>query len=148
MEAISKVNFERQKLLNSSEARVFAALEGIVAEVGGGCRVMAQTSVGELLKPQSNSGDWKMRKDAYASINSKRFDFAIVDRSGLLALAVEYQGKGHHREKSFMRDAVKREVCRRADVPFLEVEPGMKPSELRGHVMRMLAPTSAPDSGT
>lgn len=140
LEAIAKVGFERQRLMNAPEYRVFSALEGIVAEIGAGHRVMAQTSVGELLRPKAASGDWKERKDAYASINSKRFDFAVVDAAGMLALAVEYQGEGHHQEKAFMRDAVKREACRRAGVPFLEVEKGMKPAELRQRVMGILAP--------
>jgi hypothetical protein len=140
LEAIAKVDFERQRLLNASERRVFIALEAMVAELGAGHRVMAQTSVGELLRPKAASGDWKLRKDAYASINSKRFDFAVVDADGMLALAVEYQGEGHHQEKAFMRDAVKREACRRAGVPFLEVEKGMKPAELRQRVMGILAP--------
>jgi hypothetical protein len=143
LEAIAKVDFERQRLLNASEKRVFLALEAMVAELGAGHRVMAQTSVGELLRPKAASGDWKLRKDAYASINSKRFDFAVVDADGMLALAVEYQGGGHHQEKAFMRDAVKREACRRAGVPFLEVEKGMKPAELRQRVMGILAPDVA-----
>jgi hypothetical protein len=44
-----------------------------------------------------------------------------------------------------MRDAVKREVCRRAGVPFLEVETGMKPAELRERVMVMLKPSAQTD---
>ncbi len=135
LEAIAKADFERQRLLNSSEFRVFRSLEEIVSEIGEGHRVMAQTSVGELLRPKSNSGDWKTRKDAHASINSKRFDFAVVDKNGMLSLAVEYHGEGHHQSKAFMRDAVKREVCRRAGVPFLEVEKGTKPSDLRHSVL-------------
>jgi hypothetical protein len=145
LDAIAKVNFERQKLLNASEYRVLTALEETVRELGLGHRVMAQTSVGELLRPKPGSGDWKKRKDAYASINSKRFDFAVVDRWGMLSLAVEYQGEGHHHEKAFMRDAVKREVCRRAGVPFLEVETGMKPAEFRERVMAVLKPAAKSD---
>jgi len=139
--AIAKVDFERTRLLNASEYRVLRALEGIVETVGEGHRVMAQTSLGELIKPKDSSGDWKDRKDAYASINSKRLDFAIIDKHGLQVAAVEYQGKGHHQGSSaFMRDAVKREALRRADVPFLEVKPGTTPSELRDMVIKVIAP--------
>jgi hypothetical protein len=34
---------------------------------------------------------------------------------------VEYQGHGHYQERSFMRDAIKREAVRKAKVAFLEV---------------------------
>ncbi|MEL7299002.1 MAG: DUF2726 domain-containing protein [Pseudomonadota bacterium] len=135
--AVSKVNFERKKLLNSSEYKVFRELEKMVQEAQNGHRVMAQTSLGELIKPKETSGDWKQRKDAFAAINSKRLDFAIVDRFGMLVLAVEYQGSGHYHQTTFARDAVKKEALRRAGVRLVEVPKGMKPSELR----RLVTPT-------
>ena len=76
------------------------------------------------------------RNDAYASINSKRLDFAVFDRFGLLAVAVEYQGKGHYGSGAFMRDAIKREALRKAGVPLVEVPAGMKPSELRSEILK------------
>lgn len=139
MEAISKVGFERIKLLNTSEHRVLVSLEGIVAGLDQGHRVMAQTTLGEVIRPKTDSADWTVKKNAQASINSKRLDFAVIDKAGLLALAVEYQGGGHYQGKAFMRDAVKREALRRADVPFLEVPKGMTPAELRAAVMKVLA---------
>ncbi|UZD91618.1 DUF2726 domain-containing protein [Cognatishimia activa] len=139
LNAISKVNFEKVQILNKSEYRVFVELEKVVDSYAGKYRLMAQTSLGELLKPRMSSGDWKERKEAFASINSKRLDFAVIDENGLLALAIEYQGAGHYQEKAFMRDAVKREVLRRAGVPFLEVKKGTKPSELRSDVEKLLS---------
>jgi len=139
LEAISKVHFEKKKLMNSSEYRVFVAIEKHVVDLGKGYRVMAQTSLGELIKPSKTAGDWKNQKDAFASINSKRVDFAVIDKFGMLRLAVEYQGSGHYHHKTFMRDAVKKEALRRADVPFLEVPKGMKPSELKEKIETILA---------
>ncbi len=140
IEAISKVNFERVRILNKSEYRVFVALEKIVENLGDGHRVLAQTSLGELIKPDSKSGDWKERKAAFASINSKRLDFAVIDKFGLLTVAVEYQGKGHHQDKAFARDAVKREALRRAGVPMIEVAKGTMPSELRAEIAKYIDP--------
>ena len=59
MSAIAKVAFEKRKLLNTSEFRVFRELEEIASSVEGGYRVMAQTSLGEVIAPKDNSGDWK-----------------------------------------------------------------------------------------
>lgn len=120
IEAVSKVAFERQPLLNRSESAVFVTLEACIDEIPG-YRLMAPTSLGELIRPSANSGSKADRENAFAWINSKRLDFAVIDPSGFLALAIEYQGRGHHTDTSFMRDAVKREALRRAGVEMLEV---------------------------
>ncbi|UWQ77836.1 DUF2726 domain-containing protein [Leisingera sp. S132] len=136
--AVAKVNFEKTKLMNASEFRVFAALEKIIDDLDEGYRVMAQTSLGEVIKPKPSSGDWKERKNAFASINSKRLDFAVIDKFGFVALAVEYQGSGHHQETAFIRDAVKKEALRRAGIRLLEVEKGTTPKELKQSVLTSL----------
>ncbi len=120
LEAVSRVAFERQPLLNRSESAVFTVLEACIAEIPGH-RLMAQSSLGELIRPRANSGSSADRKDAFASINSKRLDFAVIDPAGHLALAIEYQGRGHHSDTSVMRDAVKREALRRAGVEMMEI---------------------------
>lgn len=88
LEAISKVGFERCRLLNKSEAGILLVLERVVRQLKNGHRVMAQTSLGELIKPRARDENTEKGKNAYAAINSKRLDFAIVDRFGLLVLAV------------------------------------------------------------
>lgn len=146
LEAVSCVKFQRSKIMNLSEYRVFQALELIVEESGADFRVMAQVSLGEVIRPVSEAGDWKSRKDAFASINSKRLDFAVIDKQGYVALAIEYQGSGHHQGAAFIRDAVKKEALRRAGIAFIEVEKGCKPSEFRMRVENALglAATSEP----
>jgi hypothetical protein len=119
-------------------------LEAEIREIGKGHRVMAQTCMGEILRPKASSGTWRDRKDAFASINSKRLDFAIFDRRGLLVCAIEYQGRGHHQNKAFMRDAVKREAVRKAGVAWIEVNPGDTPSKLRADVRRALGVFAEP----
>lgn len=136
--AIAKVRFERVPIVNKPEMRVLVALEQIVAELGTGHRVMAQTSLGELLRVTKASGNEQDRKDAFASINSKRLDFALISPAGHIDLAVEYQGKGHHQGKAFARDAVKKEALRRAGVPLLEVNAGGKPSVMRAQLKDLL----------
>lgn len=145
MHAIARVDFECTPLLNKEEARLLPILESVTRDLRAGHRVMAQTSLGELLRPTSASGSEEDRKAAFASINSKRLDFAVIDRSGRLVLAVEYQGTGHHQGQAFMRDAVKREVLRRAGVPFLEVAADFETKPLRDRVLDILTAATMPN---
>lgn len=129
MHAISQVDFETVPLLNRSEARLLPALEAAVRKRGDGHRLMAQTSLGEILRPKAAGLSDQQRDDAYFSINAKRLDFAVFNRFGYLVVAIEYQGHGHYHATSFMRDAVKREALRKAGVPFLELGAGITPED-------------------
>ena len=121
MEFISKVDFEPRRLLTRAEYGILRILENITREIGGGYRVMAQTSLGEIIAPRSAAGSREVRDLAFRSINGKRLDFLVIDRIGMPALAVEYQGHGHYRNGAFMRDAVKKEAVRKAGIQLLEV---------------------------
>lgn len=140
LHAIARVDFEPTPLLNRQEARLLPLLESITRDLRAGHRVMAQTSLGELIRPKPDSTTEADRSAAFASINSKRLDFAIIDRAGRLAVAIEYQGDGHHQGHAFMRDAVKREALRRAGIPLIEVEPDFDAAHLRRRVSGHLAP--------
>lgn len=140
MHAIARVGFERARLLNHEESKLLPLLESVARKAGKGHRVMAQTSLGEILRPTAGSGSALELKAAFASINSKRLDFAVFDKSGLLVCAIEYQGSGHYQGNAFMRDAVKREALRRAGVPLIEVACGFIATEVDRAVMRILAP--------
>lgn len=129
MEAIAASGFETCRLLNKEEARVLPVLERSLRKANQGHRVMAQTSLGEMIRPK-NSGAAQINKRAFAPINSKRLDFAVINKFGILVCAIEYQGTGHYHKTSFMRDAVKREVLRKSGVPFLEVPPDFTPQNL------------------
>jgi hypothetical protein len=140
MKAISGVGFERQRILNGDEARLLYLLENALKEFGRGHRLFAQTSLGEVLRPAASGATPEACRDAYASINSKRLDFAVIDRYGFLAAAVEFHGGGHHQGTAFMRDAVKREALRKAGVPFIEVEKHYVTEEVRQRLRRAIAP--------
>lgn len=143
MEFISKVDFEQRRLLNKSEYGILQVLEKVTREIDGGHRVMAQTSLGEIIAPQSASGSEEARDLAFRSINSKRLDFLVIDRSGMPALAVEYQGHGHYQNRAFMRDAVKREAVRKARIQFLEIPAEYDAMVLENQIRSMLRPSSA-----
>lgn len=149
IEVVSQAGFVKRRIMNSGEYAVFQVLERTLRRIGGGYRVMAQTSLGELIQPKGKGMSRQLCREAHASINSKRLDFAIIDRWGMLALAVEYQGSGHHLgRENFMRDAVKREALRRAGVTMIEVAPNWTAGELQAQVTRALGqdPTPGPVS--
>ena len=141
---IAWVEFETTPLLNREEARLLPILEAAVRDFGQGHRLMAQTSLGEILRPRNGSGTQDQLRDAYASINSKRLDFAIFDRRGHLSAAIEYQGSGHFgAQNAFMRDAVKREALRKAGVPYIEIANDFDAADVRNRIEHILTPASA-----
>ena len=132
LRTVMKADFKAQPLLNKSEARLFKALDKMVIEMRPGWQVMAQVSLGEILRCED--------KDAYACINSKRVDLLIVDADCKSIHAIEYQGGGHFKgaHHTAARDAVKKEALRRAGIGYLEVNAGDTPAELRRLIERLI----------
>src|SRR3954470_23773959 len=71
LRTVMKADFKAQRLLNKSEARLFRAIDKMVLGMRPEWQVMAQVSLGEILRSED--------KDAYGCINSKRVDLLIVD---------------------------------------------------------------------
>lgn len=140
LEFVSRVAFETQPLLNKAEFQVLLVLEAVVRDLNAGFRVMAQTSLGEFLRPKRVPPTNATASDlAYRSINSKRADFVIVDSAGYAVLAVEYQGSGHYQGTALLRDAVKREAFRTAGVALIEVPARFSKRDIDGQVRQILA---------
>lgn len=129
---VMKADFKPQSLLNKSEARLFKAMDKIVLELRPDWQVMAQVSLGEILRTED--------KSAYACVNSKRVDLLIVDGDCKPFHAFEYQGGGHYKgaHATAARDAVKKEALRRAGIGYTEVVPGDTPAELRRLIEKLL----------
>jgi hypothetical protein len=141
MQAIAACAFQRTQLLNRAEARLLPLLEASTRNHGDGHRLLAQVSLGELIRTVKEIGSDIERRRGYASINSKRVDFVIIDRFGFAVAVIEYQGSGHHGSKhTFMRDAVKREALRKAGVPVLEIADGYGQDEVRERIRQLLRP--------
>ncbi len=94
--------FSARPLLNQSEARVFEELCQIVGRCKPGWRVMAQVSLGEILRSKDTEAFW--------CINSKRVDMLLVDEACRPRHAIEYQGGAHYQGTAAARDAVKKEA--------------------------------------
>ena len=121
---VMRSDFDSQPLLNRSEARLFRELDRFVLERNPSWQVMAQVSLGEILRCKD--------ADAYRCVNSKRVDLLLVDNDCQPKHAIEYQGGGHYQGTAAARDAVKREALRRAGISYHEVIAGRTtPSELR-----------------
>ena len=132
LRTVMKADFKAQPLLNKSEARLFKSLDKMVLELRPDWQVMAQVSLGEILRCED--------KDAYLCINSKRVDLLIVDENCKPIHAIEYQGGAHFKgaHHTAARDAVKKEAIRRAGIGYVEVVAGDTPAELRRVVERLV----------
>jgi len=131
LRTVMGADFTIQPLLNKSEIRVFRELDRAVIACNPTWQVMAQVSLGEILR----SKDPK----AYGCINSKRVDLLLVDGDCQPRHAIEYQGGAHHQGTAAARDAVKREALRRAGVGYHEVVAGhTTPAELRRLVEKLV----------
>ncbi len=129
---VSQAKFKPQPLLNKSEARLFKAIDEMVLAARPDWQVMAQVSLGEILRCDD--------ADAYRCINSKRVDLLIVDAECKPLHAIEYQGGAHYKgaHATAARDAVKKEALRRAGIGYEEIRGGeMTASELRRLVERL-----------
>jgi hypothetical protein len=137
LRTVMKAEFKAQPLLNRSEARLFKAIDKWVIDLRPGWQVMAQVSLGEILRCED--------KAAYACINSKRVDLLIVDDECRPLHAIEYQGGAHFKgaHATAARDAVKKEALRRAGIGYVEVVAGDTPAELRRVVERLVGKSAA-----
>jgi len=135
LRTVMRADFKAQPLLNKSEARLFKAVDKQVLEARPGWQVMAQVSLGEILRCEDAA--------AYACINSKRVDLLIVDDKCRPLHAIEYQGGAHFKgaHATAARDAVKKEALRRAGIGYVEVVAGDTPAELRRVVERLVRST-------
>lgn len=134
LKAVMNAEFQPRRLLNKSEAQVFAALDRIVGARNSQWKVLAQVCVGEFIASENAA--------AYRSINSKRVDFALMDASAQIRHALEYQGSGHHQGSAAARDAVKREALRKAGIGYHEIIAGHTTAGELKHLIEKLVPTA------
>jgi len=136
LDSIMRAAFQKRRVMNVSEYRVFKAVEDEIAAVKKGHRAFAQTSLEEVLESPD--------RDAFHSINAKRVDILVVDKGGWPVFAVEYQGPGHYQGTAAARDAIKKEALRRAGVGYIEVTQEDGEDQVRLRIREQLG-TGAPD---
>lgn len=133
LRCVMESEFTAQRLLSKREQRVLHVAEKAISEIDEDWRVMAQVSLGEVMK--SNN------KSAYWTVNAKRVDMLIVDAQSTPLAAIEYQGAGHHQKDAAARDAVKKEALRRAGIGYIEVLEGDEPDDLKRAIHRLAEKT-------
>lgn len=128
---VMSASYTIQPLLNKSEARVFKELDRVVLACNPTWHVMAQVSLGEILRSRD--------PEAYSCINSKRVDLLLVDGDCQPRHAIEYQGGSHHQGTAAARDAIKKEALRRAGIGYHEVVAGQTtPADLRQLIEKLV----------
>ncbi len=127
---VMAASFEKQKVLNRDEYRIFRIVEHEVRAARKGHRVLAQINLGEILRTRVSN--------AFRSINSKRVDIIVIDWAGFPILAIEHLGKGHFQGKAAARDAVKKEALRKAGVRYLEFGNADRDEQIRFRVREQL----------
>lgn len=131
LKVVMNAPFRPRPLLNKAETQVFMALDRILIARNPQWQVMAQVSLGEFLASDDEA--------AYRCINSKRVDFALMDASAQIRHALEYQGSGHHQGSAAARDAIKKEVLRKAGIGYHEIVAGhTTPSELKRMIEKLV----------
>ncbi|PXA99165.1 hypothetical protein DMC47_04790 [Nostoc sp. 3335mG] len=105
--------FQRARLMSRAEFDLFKLIEAHLPRCGPGFRLMAQPSVGEFVETSD--------PEAYRAINARRVDMLVIDTFGFPVAAVEHQGGGHYQAGAAARDAIKREVLRKAGIEYVEI---------------------------
>lgn len=140
LQAVTATGFETVPLLGAAEARFLPLIEAATAEFGPGHRVMAQTSLGELLCPTGGAD----AEAAYAAICTKRLDFSIFDPRGMLVAAIDCTAHRPAAKNAYPtttpRDVIKREALRKAGVPVIELPADATEGLIRSRIGEILAP--------
>ncbi len=131
--AVSGASFQRKKILNVGEYRVFRIIEAELISIRRGFRAFAQTSLGEILN--------SLNQDAFSAINAKRVDILVVDQGGWPVLAIEYQGAGHYQGTAVARDTIKVTALNNAGVGYLEIFESDGVDQIRTRLREHLART-------
>ncbi len=131
------VTFNKQKLLNSGETKVFYQAKKALNSAGKhNWHVFAQVSYGEIITTKSYS-ELKQQR-AYSAINAKRADLVIVDNLGWPRIVIEYQGAGHYQANAEERDEIKKRACERANIAFLELHPDFNNNEILNVILGLI----------
>lgn len=131
LKAIKRAPVSPVAVLNRAEQNLFQELSGIIAQ-SPRHRLLVQVSMGEFLRLAGKGASNSLRQTVFNLFNAKRVDMLIVDAAWQPVMAIEYQGGGHYRGNAKSRDAIKRAVCERAGIRFMEVPAeGLTPGQRR-----------------
>jgi len=136
LDTVMRAAFQARPLMSRAEASVFYTAERAIKRLDIKGRVMAQVSLGEILRSPDD--------DAFRAINSKRVDILVISQTGWPLAAVEYQGEAHYQGTAYARDAVKKAALQRAGIAYLEVTPQHSAEDIERDLARVLQAYMAP----
>ena len=131
LDLVAKNEFKKRKLMNKEEYVLYKSLEKSLKASRADLLLFPQVSLGEIISSEN--------KSAYFCINSKRADFVSISRFGDPLAVVEYQGGAHYQGNAIVRDAVKKEACRKAGIAYMEITPGYSHDDLAVLINRLPA---------
>lgn len=109
-------------IMNKEAYFVFMITERFFKDLKQGHRVIPEMCMGAVLHCADEEG--------FSSINSKRLDIGVINRTGSLILAIEYNGSGHYQGNAVARDAIKKMALNKAQVPLIEIVPEDSESDI------------------
>ncbi|WP_412763457.1 DUF2726 domain-containing protein [Rodentibacter abscessus] len=117
LDIIANSVYEKQSVMNKEEFILFQKLQQYLNEhYAHQFRLFIQTGLGSFIRVTKG--------DAYKVIGYMRADFLITNRFGIAVAVIEYQGGRHYQHKNTAeRDAIKKEVCRRNQIEYIEFKP-------------------------
>jgi hypothetical protein len=120
---VSDAQFSPKRLMSDNESIVLAEVESIIADIGCPWRVLAQVSLSQAVASSS--------AEALLAIEGQQIALLIVDPDRTPIAAIEYQPLGQVRSEDALRNAIKREALRRANIAYIEVRSSDQPGDLR-----------------
>lgn len=117
---IGRAPLRAAPVLNRPERKLHRQLSGIV-RASRTHTLLAQVSMGEFLRVDGKPHAASDRQRVFNAFNAKRVDFLIVDADWQPCIVIEYHGAGHFQGNARTRDAIKRAVCARSGIVFMEV---------------------------
>ena len=133
--AVDKTAYLARALFNASERKTFAMLREAIRMKKAPLFVMAQTSMGAMLRTLSQNVD---DREGFDAINSKRVDFALVDESGQVRLVIEFDGPSHGARDAAIRDEIKSEALRKAGIKLLRIDYQLSDAQQRAAISRAI----------
>ncbi len=133
--AIAKTTFQTAPVLDSASLTVLALIEEVLQEVDAGFRLLMHTGLDSLVDLAGSGADSVTTKLSMAGIELK---FAVVDRYGRLAMAVDYQGGQARSKQDYINRSITIEILRKAGVWYLEIPQKYSEQDARTQLFAVL----------
>ncbi len=142
--AIANTTFRTAPVLDPASAGVLSLIEQVVQELDGGFRVSVHASLESMVDLSGAGADSVTTKLAMAGVDLK---FAVMDRFGRLAVAVDFQGDAKRSRQDYINRSVVIEVLRKAGVWYLEIPQNYSDKDARAQLKSVLAGKDEAEGG-